>query len=62
MVCRLLLMSLESRIRDMTATFTESEVEAAALEWLEGLRWRVVHGPGIAPHAGDIMMMSWPSD
>ena len=32
-------------------TFTESEVEAAALEWLEGLRWRVAHGPDIAPHA-----------
>ena len=32
-------------------TFTESEVEAAALEWLEGLGWRVAHGPDIAPHA-----------
>ena len=31
--------------------FTESEVEAAALEWLEGLGWRVAHGPDIAPHA-----------
>ena len=35
----------------MTATFTESELEAAALEWLEGLGWKVAHGPDIAPHA-----------
>ena len=34
----------------MTA-FAESEVEAAALEWLEGLGWKVAHGPDIAPHA-----------
>ena len=34
-----------------TSSFTESEVEAAALEWLEGLGWRVAHGPDIAPHA-----------
>ena len=33
------------------STFTESEVEAAALEWLEGLGWKVAHGPDIAPHA-----------
>ena len=32
-------------------TFTESEVEDAALEWLEGLGWQVAHGPDIAPHA-----------
>ena len=38
-------------MRPATATFTESEVEAAALEWLEGLDWRVAHGPDIAPHA-----------
>ena len=31
-------------------TFTESEVEDAALEWLEGLGWKVIHGPDIAPH------------
>ena len=31
--------------------FTESELEAAALEWLEGLGWKVAHGPDIAPHA-----------
>ena len=29
--------------------FTESEVEAAALEWLESLGWSVAHGPDIAP-------------
>ena len=29
--------------------FTESTVEAAALEWLEALGWRVAHGPDIAP-------------
>ena len=34
-----------------TSSFTESEVEAAALEWLEGLGWKVAHGPDIAPHA-----------
>ncbi len=32
------------------APFTESEVEDAALEWLEGLGWKVAHGPEIAPH------------
>ena len=32
-------------------TFTESEVEDATLEWLEGLGWQVAHGPNIAPHA-----------
>ena len=34
-----------------TAAFTESEVEDAALEWLEDLGWSVVHGPSIAPDA-----------
>ena len=34
-----------------TSSFTESEIEAAALEWLEDLRWNVAHGPDIAPHA-----------
>ena len=33
------------------AAFTESEVEAAALEWLEGIGWKAAHGPDIAPHA-----------
>ena len=32
----------------MTA-ITESDVEAAALSWLEGLDWQVAHGPDIAP-------------
>ncbi|MCY3808161.1 MAG: type I restriction endonuclease subunit R [Gemmatimonadetes bacterium] len=32
-------------------TFTESEVEAAALEWLGALGWKVAHGPDIAPYA-----------
>ncbi len=31
------------------STFTESEVESAALEWLHGLGWDVMHGPDIAP-------------
>ena len=34
----------------MTAV-TESTVEDATLEWLEGLGWKVAHGPDIAPHA-----------
>ena len=34
-----------------SATFTESEVEDAALEWLGSLGWKVAHGPDIAPHA-----------
>ncbi len=34
-----------------SAAFTESEVEDAALEWLESLGWKVVHGPDIAPNA-----------
>ncbi len=29
-------------------TFNESNVERAALEWLEGLGWQVLHGPTIA--------------
>jgi type I restriction enzyme R subunit len=33
----------------MTARFTESTVEDAALEWLEGLGYQVLHGPDIAP-------------
>ena len=33
------------------ATFTESEVEDAALEWLGSLGWKVALGPHIAPHA-----------
>ena len=30
-------------------TLTESDVEQAALEWLEGLGWRTTHGPDIGP-------------
>ena len=30
---------------------TEADVEKAALAWLEGLGWRVAHGPDIAPGA-----------
>ncbi|HRJ21997.1 MAG TPA: type I restriction endonuclease, partial [Bryobacteraceae bacterium] len=30
-------------------TFTESVVEEAALAWLEGLGWGVLHGPDIGP-------------
>ena len=29
--------------------FTESEVEVAALVWLEAIGWRIAHGPDIAP-------------
>ena len=31
------------------ASFTESDVEDAAIDWLVGLGWSVVHGPDIAP-------------
>ncbi len=31
--------------------FSESDVEAAALEWLVGVGWSVAHGPDIAPDA-----------
>ena len=34
-------------------SFTESEVEDAALAWLGSLGWKVAHGPDIAPHAAD---------
>ena len=30
-------------------TLTETEVEQAALAWLEGIGWQVHHGPDIAP-------------
>ena len=32
---------------------TESEVEQAALDWLESLSWSVAHGPDIAPGVPD---------
>ncbi|MDW8382611.1 MAG: type I restriction endonuclease subunit R [Verrucomicrobiota bacterium] len=31
------------------STLTESQVEAAALAWLEAIGWRVAHGPDMAP-------------
>ena len=31
--------------------FTESDVEDAVLDWLEGLGWQALHGPDIAPDA-----------
>ena len=34
-------------------TFSESEVEEAALQWLEGLGWAVAHGADIAPGTSD---------
>jgi len=33
----------------MSHSFTGSAVEEAALAWLEGLRYTVLHGPDIAP-------------
>ena len=38
-------------MKPASVTFTESTVEGAALEWLEGLGWNVAHGAEIAPHA-----------
>ena len=29
--------------------FTESVVEAAALDWLQAIGWQIAHGPDIAP-------------
>ena len=37
----------------LTVGVTESTVEAAALEWLAGLGWKVLHGPSSAPHTED---------
>ena len=34
-------------------SFSESEVEEAALQWLEGLGWSVAHGPDISPGTPD---------
>ncbi len=33
----------------MSAAFTESTVEAAALGWLQAIGWNIAHGPDIAP-------------
>ena len=35
----------------MSTTFTESIIEAAALNWLADLGWHVAYGPNIAPDA-----------
>ena len=37
--------------RTQVTTLTEADFEQAALAWLEGLGWRVAHGPDIAPGA-----------
>ncbi len=34
-------------------TLLEADVEQAALEWLSGLGWQVLHGPDIAPETPD---------
>ena len=36
----------------MTVGVTESTVEAAALEWLGSLGWKVIHSLDIAPECG----------
>ena len=33
----------------MNAKFTESHVEEAAIDWLEGLGYEVLHGPEVSP-------------
>ena len=33
------------------SNFAESDVEQAALDWLEGLGWHVAHGPDVAPES-----------
>ena len=40
----------------MTIAFTESVVEEAALAWMEGLGYAVVHGPDISP-GGDTLTL-----
>ena len=37
--------------RNQRAGVSESVVEAATLDWLEGLGWKTAHGPDIAPHS-----------
>ena len=32
------------------STFTEDDVEQAALSWLENLGWEIAHGPDLIPH------------
>ena len=36
------------------ATFTEADVEEAALDWLAALGWQVAHGPDIGPMRGEL--------
>ena len=37
----------------MTSKIYESDVEEAALSWLDGLSYTVLHGPDIAPETPD---------
>ena len=41
----------------MTTAFTESVVEDAALAWMEGLGYAVLHGPDISP-GGDTLTLT----
>ena len=41
----------------MTTAFTESVVEDAALAWMEGLGYAVLHGPDISP-GGDTLTLA----
>ena len=43
----------------MTPRLTESDVEEAALAWLQGLGWRVAHGPDIAPVTAGAARDDW---
>ena len=36
------------------ATFTEADIEAAALAWLAALGWQVAHGPDVGPMRGEL--------
>src|SRR3972149_1028975 len=36
-------------MREFLTRFTESDVEQAALGWLEALGWTIKHGPEVAP-------------
>ena len=43
----------------MPHIITESEVEEAALEILEGLGYEIVHGPDIAPDGANLERQSY---
>ena len=45
----------------MTPRLTESDVEEAALAWLQGLGWGVAHGPDIAPDAPGVARAGIPA-